>query len=537
MAYFLSESEMGQMTEQEQPNENENFEIHDSPIGVNKIDAFRGEIADGKHQELATYMIKALEKPAIHRRTFLRNALHTLSFGTLAPSVLTSALMTACVQSENAAETTTSSIKKISSSSTTTRSVIVIGAGIAGLSAASQLAQQGYAVTVLESQSKVGGRLSTDRSLGIPFDQGASWIHRPNGNPITPLAAQAGATTFLTDDHNVVVHDVNGAAYPDATLTSTEHTYNTVRDSIPGLGSLNQSFAAVFNSNYPQYQNDRLWKYMLSAYLEFDVGGDVSKISSLYFEDDRQFSGDDVIVTNGYDTVANYLAKGLNLILNTQVAIIDYSGDQVTVATTGGQIYQADSVVVTVPLGVLKSNAITFIPALPSEKAAAIANMGMGNINKFLLTWNAPFWDTSLQYIGYTPDSLGQFNYYLNINKYLASANALMTFAFGDYATATEAMTDSEVINAIMANLQTIYGSSIPFPTNMLRTAWGKNVNSFGAYSYAASGTTSADFDTLAEAINNKVFFAGEHTNRDYRGTVHGAYLSGTREVAKIMAL
>ena len=157
----------------------------------------------------------------------------------------------------------------------------------------------------------------------------------------------------------------------------------------------------------------------------------------------------------------------------------------------------------------------------------------MGNVNKFLLVWSNAFWDTNLQYIGYTPDTKGKFNYFLNIKK-ITPTNGLMTFAFGDYATLTESMSDNDIITEIMQHLKTIYGNSIPNPTNMLRTKWGQNINSYGAYSYATNGTTTTDFDTLAKALNNKLFFAGEHTNRDYRGTVHGAYLSGIREADKI---
>jgi monoamine oxidase len=112
-----------------------------------------------------------------------------------------------------------------------------------------------------------------------------------------------------------------------------------------------------------------------------------------------------------------------------------------------------------------------------------------------------------------------------------------MTFAFGDYATVTESMTDSQIINEIMLHLKSIYGNSIPNPSNFLRTKWGQNINSYGAYSYATNNSTSADFDTLADVVDNKVFFAGEHTERDYRGTVHGAYLSGIREADKIINL
>jgi monoamine oxidase len=98
-------------------------------------------------------------------------------------------------------------------------------------------------------------------------------------------------------------------------------------------------------------------------------------------------------------------------------------------------------------------------------------------------------------------------------------------------------MTDNQIINEIMLNLKSIYGNNIPNPTNFLRTKWGQNINSFGAYSYPTNGSTSADFNTLAIEINNKIFFAGEHTEREYRGTVHGAYLSGIREADKIIKL
>jgi monoamine oxidase len=161
----------------------------------------------------------------------------------------------------------------------------------------------------------------------------------------------------------------------------------------------------------------------------------------------------------------------------------------------------------------------------------------MGNVNKFLFSWNTPFWETDVQYIGYTPDTKGKFNYFMNMLKFLPTSYSLMTFAFGDYATVTETMSDSEIISEVMAQLKTIYGNSIPNPTNMLRTKWGQNINTFGAYSFAPNSTTSADFDTMAKEISNRLFFAGEHTIRDYRGTVHGAYLSGIREAEKIIAL
>jgi monoamine oxidase len=83
------------------------------------------------------------------------------------------------------------------------KTAVVIGGGISGLAAAKKLKEKGFTVIVLEAQEKVGGRMRTDRSLGVAFDEGASWIHGPKGNPITNLASQSGANTFLTSDDSV----------------------------------------------------------------------------------------------------------------------------------------------------------------------------------------------------------------------------------------------------------------------------------------------------------------------------------------------
>ena len=416
------------------------------------------------------------------------------------------------------------------------KTVVVVGAGIAGLAAAQRLKEKGFSVIVLEAQEKVGGRLRTDRTLGVAFDEGASWIHGPGGgNPLTTLAQKAGANTFLTNDDSVEVYDTNGQAYLDSFLESSENQFNNALNAVRNAGNASQSFQTIFNSLYASQANDPLWKYMLSAFLEFNTGGDISDLSSKYFDDDEVFPGDDLIITNGYDKIAEYLAKNLDIRLNTRITAINYSQDKIQI-TANPQTFEADHVLLTVPLGVLKNNIITFTPNLPNDKTQAIGRMQMGNVNKFLLVWDNAFWDTNLQYIGYTAETKGKFNYFLNMKKF-APANALMSFAFGNYADISENMTDAQINQEIMSHLKAIYGNAIPNPKAMLRTKWRQNINAFGAYSFAANNSSSEDFDQLALSVNNKLFFAGEHTSREYRGTVHGAYLSGVREANKIINL
>lgn len=453
----------------------------------------------------------------MQRRKFIKDAITGLPILLLAPSLLASS----CSKDD----------EKINPNDKT---VFVIGAGISGLAAAKKLKEKGFNVIVLEAQNKVGGRLKTNRTLGVAFDEGASWIHGTNGNPITALAGQAGMNTAFTDDDSRISYDIGGVLRSVTTYDNAETELYTILNSMMNSGNANQSFETIFSGLHPTKINDRLWKFLLSTYVTFDTG-DLDKLSSTLYNEGEEFDGEERIATNGYDRIPNYLAKGLNVQLNQRVSKIDYSNKKIEI-THNGTESEADYVLVTVPLGVLKANSIQFAPALPTVKQTAIQKIGMNCVNKFLLTWSTTFWDDE-QYISYTPATKDKFNYFVNVNKINPSMNALMTFAYADYARQTETMSDAQIIDEIMIHLKDIYGNNIPNPTNMVRTKWQTNENSFGAYSYTAVGTLMQHFDDLAEEVNDKLFFGGEHTEADYFSTAHGAYLSGIREADKIIAL
>lgn len=453
----------------------------------------------------------------MHRRIFLRKTLAGLPL-----AIYTPALVGACTRADDIPMDHG-------------KSVLVVGAGMAGLAAAKRLQETGFRVTVLEAQEKPGGRIRTDRSAGIAFDLGASWIHGPRGNPLSGIADKAGATTFLTDEENERIHDIDGTAYPSALIDSTYRQYEEAMRAVPRRGTPEQSFETVFHTLYPGRLDNRLWKFMLSAYFEFDLGGDIVEISSTDFDDDEIFPGDDVIVTNGFDKLTDYLASGLDLRLNTRVNRIEYAAATARVHTDTS-VFEADLVLVTVPLGVLQKNVIAFDPVLPAAKQQAIQSVRMGVVNKFLLIWDTAFWDQQVQFISFTPETKGQFNQFLNCRKFLP-ANALMTYTFGKTAIASESLSDQQAMEMIMTHLRAIHGNAIPYPRQMLRTRWSNNPFAFGSYSFAAAGARTTAFDTLAQHVQNRVFFAGEHTHRNYRGTAHGAYLSGLREAEKMLAL
>ncbi len=415
------------------------------------------------------------------------------------------------------------------------KKVVVIGSGIAGLSAASKLKEYGFEVTILESQNKIGGRISTYRNQNIIFDQGASWIHGSKGNPITKLAKKSGATTQKTIDDKSVVYNIDGLKYSDGFVTHQEKMFNEALEKISNAGQIGSSFKDIFENLYPEKTQDLFWKYMLSAYLEFDTASDISNLSSKHFYDDEEFGGSEELIINGYDRITDFLAKDINIVFNQKVEEVNWETPVVKVKTLTDDFF-CDYVVCTIPLNILKSQVVTFTPDLPENKLSAMNGLEMGIVNKFLLTWNNAFWDNTQHFFGYTPLEKGKFNYFLNLKPFTGN-NALVTFAYGEFAKISENLNDEDCKEEILNHLKAIHGNNVKNPTFFIRTKWGQNPDIKGSYTYVSKLGKSSDFDIMASSLENKVFFAGEHTSREYRGTVHGAYLSGTREADKIFKL
>ena len=115
------------------------------------------------------------------------------------------------------------------------KTVIVVGAGVAGLTAAKTLKNQGADVIVLEANPHIGGRLRTDWSMGAPFEVGAGWIHGPSDdNPAKQLADAVGSQYVVTDDDNLVVFDGAGEEISEEELEDINDSWTDILDKIDG---------------------------------------------------------------------------------------------------------------------------------------------------------------------------------------------------------------------------------------------------------------------------------------------------------------
>jgi len=180
------------------------------------------------------------------------------------------------------------------------------------------------------------------------------------------------------------------------------------------------------------------------------------------------------------------------------------------------------------------SSGIQFMPELPEWKKGAISRMGMGTLNKVFLKFPGNVLPPDNWQFDSQPNRpFGHAS--INLDPVYASMG--MSWGSGDLSREWEKMEDAEIVAAVMTDMRTSYPEkNLPNPVAFGITRWNSDPFARGSYSSPRPGSTSEDYDLLAEPVGLRLFFAGEATNRDYRSTVHGAYLSGLREAGRILS-
>ncbi len=419
--------------------------------------------------------------------------------------------------------------------------VLVLGAGMAGLAAARDLVASGFQVTVLEARERVGGRVWTDRSLGSPVDMGASWIEGTKENPIAALAKECKARTFDTDEGDVDLRDYDGSRVPEAQVEQIEKDGEELMEALFEAAeeadkgrSLQEGLDELLEDEELDPLERRALAWVIQNEIVCDVAAETSQISLKGYGDDDAFDGPSVVFPEGYDQLPRHVARGLDVRQGHRVKHVDHGKDGVTVETNRGT-FQGDAVVVALPLGVLRANTVTFSPPLPEEKRRAVERLRMGLLDKVVLAFPRVFWTQGATFSGYLPEEESAYTSFLHVNEY-AQAGALMAFVGGDTARAMEKKKEQDVVDEVMATLRTIHGRGIPDPTGVLISRWAADPLAGGSYSYVPVGVSASERDRLAAPVGDRLYFAGEATNRTYPATVHGAWLSGVREAARIKA-
>ena len=441
----------------------------------------------------------------MNRRDFLKQTSALTIGGILFPS----ALFTGC-RKENFFEDVTYDGK-----------VIIIGAGAAGLYAAYILKSKGIDFQILEASSTYGGRLGKLTGFAnFPIDTGAQWLHGENsvlGDLIksskTKITRDDSETKFWFNNQLIDALPQNtnifeGEELPDISYEAYAlqyglgNEYKYIIENIAG----DQGAAASHLSVYGNNKDEENWS----------AGDDDFKFEETFF-----------------DLIDKQIGSQVKdqILINTIITKIDYSQSEIKLTDSNNNTFNANKVIITVPISILKSGDIQFIPALPIEKTTAFSKIGMDAGMKVFLKFSNKFFDQNI--IGgsvcaaYADDSIGK----------AQNDNILLAFIMGNQAEyLTSLGSDVAITAALLQELDLMYNgqATASFIASHVEN-WTTNPFVKGAYSYSTVGMGDAR-KTASQALSEKLYFAGEAMNTNgHHQTVHGAVETGYREVMNIL--
>ena len=441
----------------------------------------------------------------MNRRHFLKQSFLLTIGGILLPSTL----LTTC-RKETLFEDVTYDGK-----------VIIIGAGAAGLYAAYILKSKGVDFQILEASSTYGGRLGKLTGFAnFPIDTGAQWLHGENsilGDLIksskTKITRDDSETKFwfnnqlidaLPQNTNIFegeeLPDISYEAY--ALQNGLGNEYKYIIENIAG----DQGAAASHLSVYGNNKDEENWS----------AGDDDFKFEETFF-----------------DLIDKEIGSQVKdqILINTIITKIDYSQSEIKLTDSNNNTFNANKVIITVPISILKSGDIQFIPALPIEKTTAFSKIGMDAGMKVFLKFSNKFFDQNI--IGgsvcaaYADDSTGK----------AQNDNILLAFIMGNQAEyLTSLGSDVAITAALLQELDLMYNgqATASFIASHVEN-WTTNPFVKGAYSYSTVGMGDAR-KTASQALGEKLYFAGEAMNTNgHHQTVHGAIETGYREVINML--
>jgi polyamine oxidase len=425
--------------------------------------------------------------------------------------------------------------------------VVIVGAGIAGLTVANALGQAEIDCVVLEARDRIGGRLHTVDLGGWPVDLGGSWIHTPAGNPLRRLADQAAVTCRPADPlAEAVAYDCGEgrrltpgelADCLDLQFATFPAAQEALVDELGPGASMADAIDTFVTALALPPPADRRARQALQTDIEGESAGSTGDQSLRWMwneaEYDGGFFGD--MPEGGYTTLVSAIARGIDVRVRAEVTEVRSSAGGLAVRHAAGRTEEGTHAVVTVPLGVLKAGSPAFSPPLPASRTAAIGRLGFGRLEKVAMLFDRPFWrEAGAPHLFIFPPHASEPMLWVLGNDAFGAGPVLVAEIFHSATHHIRGKSPAESARWVLGMVAQALGSRCPEPRAVAATSWSDDPYSLGAYSHIPPGATPADADLLGEPVGGRLLFAGEHTQSSRLVYTDGAMASGIREAERL---
>ncbi|KAK9501765.1 hypothetical protein O3M35_012436 [Rhynocoris fuscipes] len=464
--------------------------------------------------------------------------------------------------------------------------VIIIGAGIAGLSAAERLTASGlHKFTVIEATHRAGGRIHSSWFGNVPVEIGASYIEGGNlANLAYTLASQESLLSsppLRQDPFAGICMTSCGEDVPLYVSRAAQECFRGIVSRAADLyidnrtaeecGTLHDYISKQIDyelASFPIMHRDLASRVMVSELigLRNKIGSCLRRVSAKYFGSYAELSGGRVFIPTGMIGILAPLLRNMpdceniryckpvsQIIWSSKIEYEDANKTKlrprVQVVCCDGHVLKGDYVIVTLPLAFLKNHLGMFQPSLPEAKVNAINKLGVGHINQVYFEYSRPFWvwqEGSIRTC-WRDDEIIDHNNWINsialIEEVPSSQQILSVTVSDDGAKCIEELSEVRIAEDFTALLRKILNDpTIPYPANVLRSKWSSCPYSLGATTYIPLGSNAGHICDYGRPVPDEcqsevpvLFFAGEGTAVGAYGTIHGARQSGIREAEKII--
>ena len=412
--------------------------------------------------------------------------------------------------------------------------VVIIGAGIAGISAAKLLKGNGIDCVLLEASNAIGGRARSKKiSHNQWFDLGCSYLHEGHLNPFVGIAKDFN---FLVDIKSGNMFQAKNTKLYEAHKKAPNYILKKFISAELDLKiKMNSSNKGVLDQKASEYINLKskfgpiFWHLLAN-----NNAADPDQISLADIQATKD--GPDYPVPRGLGNLIQSWGADIPVKLNTKVIEVTKSSDYYLIKTAN-ETFTTKKVLVTVSTGILASSNIRFSPEMPDFKLEAINNLPMGVLNKIGISFESnTFDDRQAGWYVTFPNPTKKNDCRIGSFELCASSSQTVTiFAGGKIGKSLEEKGVEEMYDYGLSKVQAVFGKQVVKKVeNSITTSWSKDEFTLGSYSYAKPGGHHFR-EILSRPVNDEIFFAGEATSSEHYGTCHGAYLSGVRAAKQIV--